>query len=123
MEIAPRIVAGAQLQRERTLGGIVGQQAFPVAAQRGAGRDHFGVEQGASGQQPQEKPAVPRTPSSPAMQSSLGHRGAWVGRSSSVAQIARILEGSHPVRAVDDEERDDHSRQPGFRKTKEQHIR
>ena len=50
----PRRVRPADLQRHGTFGGVVGEQAFPVAVQQRPGAHHLGVEQGVAGDQPQQ---------------------------------------------------------------------
>ncbi len=62
-----RGVRSAELDRDRMLGRVIGEQPRAVAAQHRRGRDHFGVEQRAPRQQAVEEPAVPVGP--------LHHRG------------------------------------------------
>src|SRR5262249_54398069 len=55
-------IAAAELQRDRMLGGVVGQKPRAVAMQHRAGGDHLGVDQRAARQQAMEEPAVPVGP-------------------------------------------------------------
>ena len=53
-----RRVAAAELQRERVLGRVMGEQPRPGPVDDGAGRDHLGVEQRAARQDAVEGPAM-----------------------------------------------------------------
>ena len=52
----------AELQRQRPLLGMEGEQPLPVAAQHGAGGDHLGIEQRPPREAPVEEAAVPVGP-------------------------------------------------------------
>jgi hypothetical protein len=62
----PRIAA-AELQGNRMLGHVVGQEPRAVTVKHGAGGDHFGIDQRPAREQAVEEPAVPIRP--------LHHRG------------------------------------------------
>src|SRR5262249_6131286 len=60
-------MAAAELERNRMLGRIVGQEPRARAVKHRTGGDHLGVDQGAAREQAMEEPAVPIGP--------LHHRG------------------------------------------------
>jgi hypothetical protein len=57
----PRI-ATAELQRNRMLVHVVGQEPHAVTVKHGAGGDHFGIDQRPTREQAVEEPAVPIRP-------------------------------------------------------------
>mgnify|MGYP000947774910 CR=1 FL=1 len=62
-----RRLGSAQLDRDGVLGRIISEQSRAVAAQHRPGRDHLGIEQRPTRQQPVEEPTMPVGP--------LHHRG------------------------------------------------